>query len=193
MRSAKTSANRAAKEWLASLNPVPQNANDLDKVLFDLFPLLLKLEELIQNTVVGRFLVNPEFTPFERKDALEKILLSCGFQERATAVIAKFIISQFSSVKRVSKAMSLFRTVLLTWGNSYNGTIMVSSTLSRDRVIAMEELFSRKFGKRVSLTQRVDESIVGGLSVDLAGKTFDASLSRNIKSFMNQVRSSVTQ
>jgi len=56
------------------------------------------------------------------------------------------------------------------------GICYSAKKLSSDDLKRLEELFAKKIGKKVSLENRVDQSLLGGVKVALEGKVYDGTL-----------------
>ena len=157
------------KEIYNELNNVVdilKNNKDLDNVLKS--PLVAKSEkvqliETLFNTKINNNLKN-----------FLKILVEKG---------------RISSLKSIELT---FKELLNDKHNIIEGTVISAIPLTDEKVKELEEKLSKKYNKNVTLENKVDESILGGVLVRLGNTQIDGSVKTrldNIKDQLSQVMS----
>ena len=155
------------KEIYNELNNVVdilKNNKDLDNVLKS--PLVAKSEkvqliETLFNTKINNNLKN-----------FLKILVEKG---------------RISSLKSIELT---FKELLNDKHNIIEGTVISAILLTDEKVKELEEKLSKKYNKNVTLENKVDESILGGVLVRLGNTQIDGSVKTrldNIKDHLSQV------
>lgn len=155
------------KEIYNELNNVVnivKNNKDLDNVLKS--PLVAKAEkvqliETLFNTKINNNLKN-----------FLKILVEKG---------------RISSLKSIELT---FKELLNDKHNIIEGTVISAIALTDEKVKELEEKLSKKYNKNVTLENKVDESILGGVLVRLGNTQIDGSVKTrldNIKDQLSQV------
>ena len=155
------------KEIYNELNNVVdilKNNKDLDNVLKS--PLVAKSEkvqliETLFNTKINNNLKN-----------FLKILVEKG---------------RISSLKSIKLT---FKELLNDKHNIIEGTVISAIALTNEKVKELEEKLSKKYNKNVTLENKVDESILGGVLVRLGNTQIDGSVKTrldNIKDQLSQV------
>lgn len=155
------------KEIYNELNNVVnivKNNKDLDNVLKS--PLVakdekVKLIEILFNTKINNNLKN-----------FLKILVEKG---------------RISSLKSIQLT---FKELLNDRHNIMEGTVISAIALTDEKVKELEEKLSKKYNKNVTLENKVDESILGGVLVRLGNIQIDGSVKTrldNIKDQLSQV------
>lgn len=155
------------KEIYNELNNVVdiiKNNKDLDNVLKS--PLVAKAEkvqliETLFNTKINNNLKN-----------FLKILVEKG---------------RISSLKSIKLT---FKELLNDKHNIIEGTVISAIALTDEKVKELEEKLSKKYNKNVTLENKVDESILGGVLVRLGNTQIDGSVKTrldNIKDQLSQV------
>lgn len=155
------------KEIYNELNNVVdivKNNKDLDNVLKS--PLVAKAEkvqliETLFNTKINNNLKN-----------FLKILVEKG---------------RISSLKSIELT---FKELLNDKHNIIEGTVISAIALTNEKVKELEEKLSKKYNKNVTLENKVDESILGGVLVRLGNTQIDGSVKTrldNIKDQLSQV------
>lgn len=86
-------------------------------------------------------------------------------------------------------------TAFIDMGNSYNGEItaqVVSAVeLNEKQVSALKAMLSKKLGKQVDVSVKVDSSIIGGLSIYADGYFMDHTVKRQLSDLEASIKRSV--
>lgn len=94
---------------------------------------------------------------------------------------------------RISSLKSIeltFRQLLNDKNNIMEGTVISAIPLTDEKVKELEEKLSKKYNKNVTLENKVDESILGGVLIRLGNTQIDGSVKTrldNIKDQLSQV------
>lgn len=156
-----------SKEIYSELHDVVnivKNNKDLDNVLKS--PLVSKAEKIVLIEKIFSDKINRNLKNFL------KILVEKG---------------RISSLKYIELT---FKQLLNDKNNIIEGTVISAIPMSNDKVKQLEENLSKKYNKNVTLENKVDETILGGVIVRLGNTQIDGSVKSrldNIKDQLSQV------
>ncbi|MHC5111802.1 MAG: ATP synthase F1 subunit delta [Planctomycetota bacterium] len=140
---------------------------------------LLHLAQLLeQDDALARFFSTPTVDTQTRKESIEKI-----FRGRASDILVNSL-----QVLNEKERLDIFSAVAVAYQEEHRklrGQVQVEvvtavplAESARERIKAMTAKYA---GKEVLLVERIDESLVGGLIVQLGDKKFDGSVVRGIR------------
>ncbi len=132
--------------------------------------------------VEGDFAENPEFLAFlssysiplnTRLEALNKV-----YGSRKLEYLPRFLglLVKHHRIKHLDEAEREFAALVNYQHGVLEGIVYSASKLEEKDIARIEKAFEQKLGKKVSLKNRVDELILGGVKVALDGKVYDGSL-----------------
>ena len=67
------------------------------------------------------------------------------------------------------------------------GIVYSTTVLNNDQIKAIETAVSKKEGKKVLLTSKIDESLIGGIKVVIEDHVYDGSMKNKINSLQNEL------
>lgn len=86
------------------------------------------------------------------------------------------------------KAIELtFKQLLNDKSNIVEGTVMSAIPLTNEKVKELEEKLSKKYNKNITLENRVDSSILGGVLVRLGNTQIDGSVKTRLNNIKDQL------
>ena len=142
-----------------------------------------ELDEFIafmtQQPVLEGLLLNPAVPAPRKRAAMEQITRTSGL----TPIVSKVLIlladrDRLGLLKDVS---AIYRNLLAERQNVVHAELTSAEPLSSDRVQAVEQRLAAMTGKRVSMTTRVDEDIIGGIVARVGSTVYDASIATQLK------------
>ncbi|MHA2621107.1 MAG: ATP synthase F1 subunit delta [bacterium JZ-2024 1] len=139
--------------------------------LFERYPDLLKVLE------------HPQVTKAEKQGILER---ACGpFLEPSFRSFAQLILRR-QRLRLIPEIAERYREKWESEHGILKGEVRSALPLDEFQRRSLEEVFSRKYGKKVILEERLDPEAIGGVAVILEGKILDGTL-RNKLEHLKQV------
>lgn len=68
------------------------------------------------------------------------------------------------------------------------GTIYSTIPLSKEKINEIEKVLSKKIKKKVVLENKIDNSLIGGIRIDLKNNVYDASIKNKLESMNNLLK-----
>ena len=128
---------------------------------------------VVANEEIGRMLTNPAIPYDQREDVLRKAL--DGKVAPATYNVTR-LLAQRGRVELIGAVASEYRRLL----NRQNGVIVAVVTsalpLKDEESKAVRDQVVKMTGAKVELREEVDESLIGGLTVQVGDRLLDASV-----------------
>lgn len=139
------------------------------------------------NKDLENVLKSPLVSKGEKKELIEKI-----FSNKINNNLKNFLKILIEKGRITSlKAIELtFKQLLNDKHNIIEGTVLSAIPMEKTKVKELEEKLSKKYNKNVTLENKVDESILGGVLVRLGNTQIDGSVKtrlNNIKDQLSQV------
>lgn len=139
------------------------------------------------NKDLENVLKSPLVSKGEKKELIEKI-----FSNKINNNLKNFLKILIEKGRITSlKAIELtFKQLLNDKHNIIEGTVLSAIPMEKIKVKELEEKLSKKYNKNVTLENKVDESILGGVLVRLGNTQIDGSVKtrlNNIKDQLSQV------
>lgn len=139
------------------------------------------------NKDLENVLKSPLVSKDEKKELIEKI-----FSNKINNNLKNFLKILIEKGRITSlKAIELtFKQLLNDKHNIIEGTVLSAIPMEKIKVKELEEKLSKKYNKNVTLENKVDESILGGVLVRLGNTQIDGSVKtrlNNIKDQLSQV------
>lgn len=143
--------------------------------------------------VEGDFADNPEFLAFlssysipleTRLAALEKV-----YGSQKLEYLPRFLglLVKHHRIRHLNEVEREFASLVNDEHGILEGIVYSASKLEEKDIKRIEEAFHKKLGKKVSLKNRVDEKILGGVKVALDGKVYDGSLRNRLLDLEKQL------
>ena len=164
IRYAKALLNIAAEQ-----QQVDEYADELARVAT-----VLKQEDML------RLLLDSPTFPLEKKIAIMKDLaellkLSDGMRRFVDLLLEKGRIDQVEQININYRKFADERSGIA------RATVRVANELDQERLDAIKQKLEEQSGKKVLLSVEKDESLIGGLQVEMDGKLFDGSVKTQLK------------
>jgi F-type H+-transporting ATPase subunit delta len=65
--------------------------------------------------------------------------------------------------------------------DSMGAFVVSATTLGESRILALEDVLSKKLGHRVTISASVDPSVIGGLYIRAGGRIIDRTVKRRLR------------
>lgn len=145
------------------------------------------LDILKNNKDLDNVLKSPLVAKAEKVQLIETLFdtkINNNLKNFLKILVEKGRISSLKSIKLT------FKELLNDKHNIIEGTVISAIALTNEKVKELEEKLSKKYNKNVTLENKVDESILGGVLVRLGNTQIDGSVKTrldNIKDQLSQV------
>ncbi len=145
------------------------------------------------NSVAGQeetlfTLDHPDY-PFEQKKALVDRLAGASVRPQALHVL--YYLVQKGRAHQLPLVLRQFQGLVNTERNIRVAEVVTATPLPADQAEALSENLGRRYGGTVSLEQRVDPSIIGGVVVRVGDLLLDGSVHGRLQSLREQLMRTV--
>ncbi|MGH6866069.1 MAG: F0F1 ATP synthase subunit delta [Methyloceanibacter sp.] len=133
-----------------------------------------------------RLVKSPVFSADEQGRALAAIL-----DELKIEGLTKNFLLLVSKNRRLFAAPDMiraFRTMLATQRGEMSATVTAASKLTEAQVTALKQALKAALGKDVMLDQKVDPSVIGGLTVKVGSRMIDTSIRAKLNSLKHTMK-----
>ena len=169
----RTAATRYARALLDVA--VKENA-DLDQVERELASIV---DLFAQHKMLSQVLLNP-VVPVPRKRAAMDALTARG---RLLPMVAKLLglLAERDRLVLLPELLAAYRDRLLDHRNVVRAEVTTTAPLRDDQVKTIETNLARASGRTVSLSTKVDPSIIGGVVTRIGSTIYDGSVTRQLQ------------
>lgn len=171
MAETEVTVSGVAQRYASALFELARDENALDEVASDLegvSGLLDSSEDLM------RLVKSPIFSSEDQTRAMAAVLEKAG-----TGVLTANFIKVVASNRRLfalPDIITAFRQMLAKERGEITATVTSAEPLSAAQIAALRDALTQSMGKDVSLNQKVDASLIGGLVVQVGSRMVDTSL-----------------
>jgi len=179
-----TSRIAAARYARAILDVATKESVDLDKIGHELDEFIAFFTK--QPALEG-VMLNPAVPAPRKRAAMEQITQLSGF----SPIVSKLLIlladrDRLALLKDISRQ---YRDFLAERQNLVRAEVTSAEPLSSDRIQTIERRLATLTGKRVAMTTKVDESIIGGVVARVGSTVYDASIATQLKKIRERLTS----
>jgi F-type H+-transporting ATPase subunit delta len=169
----RTAATRYAR---ALLDVAVKEHADLDQVERDLASIV---DLFAQYPQLAQALLNP-VVPVPRKRAAMEALTADG---RLLPMVSKLLglLAGRDRLVLLSDLLSAYRDRLLDYRNVVRAEVTTTTPLASEQVKAIEANLARASGRAVTLSAKVDPSIIGGVVTRIGSTVYDGSVTRQLQ------------
>jgi len=171
----RTAATRYAKALLdVASQEAPQGGIEQVAVELDAFLALVR-----EHPALERVLTNPAVPAPRKRAAVVELTRLAGL----TPIVSKLLVllAERDRLVLLPDLASIYRDLLMERQNVVRAEVTTATPLAEDRVHAIERGLAGVTGKRVSMSARVDEGIVGGVVARVGSTVYDASIATQLK------------
>ena len=176
----RTAATRYAR---ALLDVAVKEKADLEQVERELASVVSLFTEHKQ---LSQVLLNP-VVPVPRKRAAMNALTAHG---RLLPMVAKLLglLAERDRLVLLPDLLAAYRDRLLDYRNVVRAEVTTTSPLSPEQVKGIEANLARASGRAVTLSSRVDPSIIGGVVTRIGSTVYDGSVTRQLERMKERLR-----
>jgi F-type H+-transporting ATPase subunit delta len=169
----RTAATRYAR---ALLDVAVKEKADLEQVERELASVV---DLFAQHHLLSQVLLNP-VVPVPRKRAAMDALTARG---RLLPMVAKLLglLAERDRLALLPDLLAAYRDRLLDYRNVVRAEVTTTSPLGPDQVKAIEANLARAAGRAVTLSAKVDPSIIGGVVTRIGSTIYDGSVARQLQ------------
>ncbi len=164
-------ARRYAKAILA----VAEDENELEKCGEE----LLALASVTAAPAVAKAITNPLASETKRRDLAKAIAAETGV--RRTMVNFVSLLADNQRLDQLVAIATQYRRLLDQKLGRVRASVTSATALEPADLERIVDTFEKKSGKKVLAETTVDESLLGGVAVDIDGQVFDGSLKNQLK------------
>lgn len=142
------------------------------------FSSLLTVRELVEeNPDYLEFLSSPAISLKERLSALDE-----AYEDIFPEYVVSFLklLCENGRIKTVSTAIDEFEKLMMAFSNRTVAVITSATPLDDEQKQKVCDKFQKITGKSIQAVYAVDESLIGGLKVEVEGKTYDGSIKHRL-------------
>ena len=177
-----TSRTAATRYARAALDVATKEGADLDRVARELDDFISFFK---QQPALEALMLNPAVPAPRKRAAMEQITKVSGL----SPIVSKLLVlladrDRLGLVKDIS---TIYHDLLAERQNVVRAEVTSAEPLSNDRVQAIEQRLATVTGKRVSMTTKVDKSIIGGVVARVGSTVYDASIATQLKKIRDRL------
>lgn len=171
-----TSRTAAARYARALLDVATRESASLDTIASELDEFLAFLS---QQPVFQGLMLNPAVPAPRKRAAMDEIVKISGL----TPIISKLLVllADRDRLGLLTHIAAVYRDLLAERQNVVHAEVTSAQPLSSDRTQAIESRLAAVTGKRVSMTTKVDEALIGGVIARVGSTVYDASIATQLK------------
>lgn len=118
--------------------------------------------------------------PKERRESLLKETILCSLSSNHLKALLSLLVSQ-RAIGEVAKIEEDYRRLANEALGVEEGLVYSVSLLTEEQIHKIEAAFSKEMGLTVSLENRIDKRLIGGVRVFIGDKMYDSSLEGKIE------------
>ena len=161
-------------EYAQALFSLTKSAEELEEISVSLG--VIK-EVFDQTEGLAEFLASPAVSVKERVSALENALADNVCQYALSFVC---ILTENARIREIYEYIEAFDSLYKESKKMTEAVVVSAFELSEERKDKLRKKLSQETGKTVMLTCHVDKSLLGGLTVEVDGKRYDASVKQSL-------------
>ncbi len=140
------------------------------------------------------FAQNPDYLKLLSEPSIPKKerlgLLSEAFGDSIPEYLLSFlmILTEKGLLLRYKECFKTYRTLYHADQGICDATVYSAVALTDAQKEGLKQILQKKTGKTIYLTERIDESVLGGLKVEVDGKTLDGTVASRLAALRGQLR-----
>lgn len=140
--------------------------------------------EIDAHKELSSFLVNPQIQPKAKKDLCAKL-----FQEEISISVYNFLMLLIDKRREVllQEIVREYQTLSNAAQNIIHAEVTVASALNEKQQAKLIEKLEESTGKKVVVRTKIDQSIIGGVVVQIGDRLIDGSIVRQMQSLQKQL------
>jgi len=160
-----------ARPYATALFELAQEQGQADAVESD----LVAIHGLVnESTEFARFLRSPVIVSEEKATAMDAILA----RAQVSPIVGNLIkvVARNGRLFALPQIIAAYRALAAKARGEVSAEVTSASPLSREQIGNLAEALKAKIGKTVTLSEHVDQSLIGGLIVKVGSQMIDSSL-----------------
>lgn len=147
----------------------------------------LNIEEAFKAFVEGvdtkttNFFLHPGVEKAKKKDIIRELTLPETLKNLFYLLVDK---NRFDYVEAIYES---FKDIRSNQANEMHIVVFSKKPLSEKRVDALKDAYEAKYHRSVTIENKLDESIVGGLRFEFDGKVIDDTVNSTLKQFQSRL------
>jgi F-type H+-transporting ATPase subunit delta len=177
-----TSRTAAARYARAALDVATTESADLGRIARELDDFIAFFKE---QPALEAIMLNPAVPAPRKRAAMEQITQSSGF----TPIVSKLLVvlADRDRLVLLKDIAANYHDFLADRQNVVRAEVTSAEPLSDDRLRTIEQRLATVTGKRVSMTTKVDKSIIGGVVARVGSTVYDASIATQLKKIRDRL------
>ena len=147
-----------------------------------------KVEEYFSSLSTVRRLVeeNPDYLEFLSSPAISLKERLSAIDEAYESIFPEYVVSflkllcENSRIKTVNTSIDEFEKLMMEFSNRTVAVVTSATPLDDEQKQKVCDKFQKITGKSIQAVYAVDESLIGGLKVEVEGKTYDGSIKHRL-------------
>lgn len=151
----------------------------------DIFNELNQVSDIYsENPEFVRLLNNPRLSAIERANTVGNV-----FSGKCNVFLVNFlkIIAEKRRSEIIPKCFEIYKKMYCEDNGILPVTVSSAAPLTEEQRARLIETLSKKTGKEILLSSRIDPSCIGGLSVEYSGKRFDSSVKGRLEGMLRNL------
>lgn len=132
-----------------------------------------------EHPALQKVLINPAVPVARKKAAVAELATTLGLTPILTKLLA--LLAERDRLVLVPDLLSAYRERLLDHQHVVRAEVTTAVPLSAERTGEIEQRLARMTGKTVTVSARVDPSILGGVVTRIGGTVYDASVTHQLE------------
>lgn len=147
-----------------------------------------KTEEYLSSLLTVRKLVeeNPEYLEFLSSPAISLQERLSAIDEAYENIFPEYVVSflkllcENGRIRTINTAIDEYEKLMMAFSNRAIAVITSATPLDEEQKQKVCDKFEKLTGKSIQAVYAVDESLIGGLKVEVEGKTYDGSIKHRL-------------
>lgn len=176
-------SSELVKRYAKALFEIAIDNRTQEKALSD----LRQLEALFSaDTAIRAFLSSPTVSPAERVQALKAALESAGLSPEVLSLT--LLLAKKNRLVLFADLAMAFQAEIDSANNVCRGTVRSAAALAPAERLKIEETVERVLNKKVIMTYRTDDAVIGGLVAQVGSYTFDDSIVSHLRRMNEELK-----
>ena len=178
MSSNKSFSNETSERYALALFGLVKEDSELDKVVNNAKDLLALFNT---NNEFKNFIKNPTQSSEIQKNIMQKISNMMKFTKNFTNFL--LVLVHKKRIFFLNKIIESFLRLSVREKGKLTGSLISSKILTSEEIIEITDGLSKTIGSSIDFTYNVDESLIGGLKIQLGSLMIDSSIKNKLKKY----------
>lgn len=175
-----TEISKEYAEALYALAAEDDACDEYAKALSDVADILKKNPDFIE------LLASPNIPLGERREVIDKVFGSEGICENIASFLK--LLTEKGRIRDIFECIEDFEKLYKDIGGVATAYVTSAAPLTDDEKSALRSKLEKKLSRRVELVTKVDESILGGIIVNVDGRIMDGSLKAKLSDIREMLK-----